>query len=54
MHNAHARKVFVMHISDAYSNEIKDPNFTRLFCAMVFILQSVMVFVEFSFAEQGA
>ena len=57
MHNAHARKVFVMHITDAYSDESKRSmvlNFTRHFCALVFIFKSVLVFIEKLFAEQGA
>ena len=58
MHNAHARKVFVMHITDASSNEIEGsmvPSFTRRICAFVFtcVLRSVMVFIEISFAEES-
>jgi hypothetical protein len=47
MHNAHARKVFVMHITDAYSNESEESmasSFTRRTCAFVFALLAFTVF----------
>jgi hypothetical protein len=54
MHNAHARKVFVMHITDAYSNESERSmasSFTRRTFAFVFTLLAVAAFVGILSAE---
>jgi hypothetical protein len=56
MHNAHARKVFVMHITDAYSNESEKSlvsSFTRHICAIFSTLLAVAVFVGILSAEEG-
>ena len=53
MHNAHTRKVFVMHITNAYSNESKESkvsSFTRHICVFFCVL---MVFIDILVVEEG-